>query len=175
MSRASVSHTSAYWEIGESEPHRFEAGPLGFEPWSSKINDSKIDTWRFPAWRSALLGQGKDCLAPRPYSWACPTTLKHSFTPRRITSGNSDAAIAADIQPVPRKRPKPFIIHKPSMTRPVTLILNPQSAQPVSVCQRFSDYKRKRKKRRKKGGEGTALPFSKLRNIVPTRSTTMYH
>ena len=34
-----------------------------FEPWSSQTNDFKIDTCHFLAWLSALLGQGKDCLA----------------------------------------------------------------------------------------------------------------
>ena len=39
-----------FWEIGESEDHRFESGA-----WLSQTNDFKIDTCRFLAWRSTLL------------------------------------------------------------------------------------------------------------------------
>ena len=53
MSRAPASQC---WEIGESKPHEFESQPSRFEPWLSQTNDLKIDTCRFLAWRSALLG-----------------------------------------------------------------------------------------------------------------------
>ena len=43
-------------EIGESKPR-------SFEPWSILTSDFKIDTCHFLAWRSALLGYSKDCLA----------------------------------------------------------------------------------------------------------------
>ena len=35
----------------------------GFESYSSQTNDLNIDTSRFLAWRSALLGYGKNWLA----------------------------------------------------------------------------------------------------------------
>ena len=41
-----------FWEIRGS-----------FEPWSSQTNDYTIDTGRFLAKRSELLGYGKDCFA----------------------------------------------------------------------------------------------------------------
>ena len=60
MSRASASR---FGEIRESEGHGFESGTQGFETWSSQTKDFQIDTCHFLAWRSALLGWGKDWLA----------------------------------------------------------------------------------------------------------------
>ena len=45
-----------FWEIGESEDSRFESRAWRFEPYSSQTNDFKIDTYRFLARCSALLG-----------------------------------------------------------------------------------------------------------------------
>ena len=45
-----------FWEIGESEGHGFESGTRRFETWSSQTKDFKIDTCRFLAWCSALIG-----------------------------------------------------------------------------------------------------------------------
>ena len=54
--RMSKSVCLLFWEIEES-------GPSRFEPILSQTDDFKIDTWCFLARRSALLGQGKYCLA----------------------------------------------------------------------------------------------------------------
>ena len=45
-----------FWEIGESVRRGFESGPRCFKPWSSQTNDFKIDTCRFLACQSTLLG-----------------------------------------------------------------------------------------------------------------------
>ena len=49
-----------FGEIRESEDQGFASRVHGFETRSSQTNDFEIDTFCFPAWRSALLGQDKD-------------------------------------------------------------------------------------------------------------------
>ena len=52
-----------FLEIGEFDAQGFDSGLRCFQTLSSQTNNLKIDTCRLLAWRSALLGSGKDWLA----------------------------------------------------------------------------------------------------------------
>ena len=43
------------WKFGESEGSELESGPCEFDFWSSQINDFKIDTCHFLAWRLGII------------------------------------------------------------------------------------------------------------------------
>ena len=62
-SRMSKSACLPFWETGESEGRGSESEPHIFESSLSQTNDFKIDTCHSLAWRSALLGSGKEWFA----------------------------------------------------------------------------------------------------------------